>query len=96
MIRVCIYKKNRGLGACEGPVTKIKVANKATLAWRGLHELAERLKPIGEEPGVCKAHEKRGEENGYLLDEETATSAQPAMPRKRSLKPAPSADKTVI
>jgi hypothetical protein len=68
MIAVCIYQRNRGLGKCVGPVSKVKAASKQTIAWRGLHDLQERLKPAGEEPGVCTAHETRAGENGYLLD----------------------------
>jgi hypothetical protein len=68
MIAVCIYQKNRGLGKCVGPVSKVKVASKQTIAWKGLHDLQERLKPVGEEPGVCTAHETRAGENGYILD----------------------------
>ncbi len=67
MIGMCIYKTNRGLGACVGPVSKVRVASKRTAAWKGLNDLAERLKESGEEPGVCKSHEKRAGENGYLL-----------------------------
>jgi hypothetical protein len=67
MIGMCIYVGNRGLGVCAGPVSKVKVASKRTAAWKGLNDLTERLKETGEEPGVCRAHEKRAEENGYLL-----------------------------
>lgn len=67
MTGMCIYESNRGLGACSGPIAKVKVANKRTVAWKGLNDLAERLKEAGEEPGVCKAHEKRAGENGYVL-----------------------------
>ena len=67
MTGMCIYKRNQGLGACVGPISKVKVASKRTVAWKGLNDLAERLKEVGEEPGVCKAHEKRAEENGYVL-----------------------------
>ena len=67
MTGMCIYKGNRGLGACAGPVSKVRVASKRTAAWKGLNDLTERLKDGGEEPGVCKAHEKRAGENGYLL-----------------------------
>ena len=67
MTGMCIYKRNQGLGACVGPISKVKVASKRTAAWKGLNDLAERLKEVGEEPGVCKAHEKRAEENGFLL-----------------------------
>ena len=88
MIGVCIYKKNRGLGVCVGPVAKIKVACKTSQAWRGLRDLAERMKPTGEEPGVCKAHEKRGEENGYLLDVQTAAPIPKPTAGKRSPRPA--------
>ncbi len=63
---VCIYESNAGLGACDGPIEKIRVASKRRLEWKGLEALKERLAPVGEEPGVCKAHEKRAEENGYL------------------------------
>jgi hypothetical protein len=68
MIAVCIYQRNRGLGKCVGPVSKVKVASKQTIAWKGLRDLQERLKSVGEEPGVCTAHETRAGENGYLLD----------------------------
>jgi len=67
MTGMCIYKGNRGLGACAGLVSKVKVASKRTAAWKGLNDLAERLKDAGEEPGVCKVHEKHAGENGYLL-----------------------------
>jgi hypothetical protein len=89
MTGVCIYKRNRGLGACVGPVSRIKVACKTTLAWKGLRDLAERLKTVGEEPGVCKAHEKRGGENGYLLDLGPAAPAQKSPTGKRGPRPAP-------
>jgi hypothetical protein len=72
MIAVCIYQRNRGLGKCVGPVSRVKVASKQTIAWKGLHDLRERLEPTGEEPGVCKAHETRAGENGYILDVATA------------------------
>ncbi len=68
---MCIYEGNTGLGACEGPIEKVRVASKRSLEWKGLEALRERLAPSGEEPGVCKAHEKRAEENGYTLGEET-------------------------
>ncbi len=90
MIRVCIYNKNRGLGACVGPVSRIKVAAKRTRAWQGLHDLAERLKTEDEEPGVCKAHEQRGAENGYLVDTETTAPVAPLTASKRKSSPAPS------
>ena len=80
MTGMCIYEGNRGLGACAGPVAKVKVANKRTTAWKGLQALAERLKETGEEPGVCKVHEQRAEENGYLLAPEVEAPA----PRKRT------------
>jgi len=78
MIAVCIYQRNRGLGKCVGPVSRVKVASRQLTAWRGLHHLAERLKAAGEEPGVCQAHEQRAGENGYLLDVATAA------PQKRT------------
>ena len=68
MTGMCIYENNRGLGACSGPVAKLKVTNKRSAAWKGLNDLAERLKEGGEEPGVCQVHEKRAGENGYVLD----------------------------
>ncbi len=71
VITICIYQRNRGLGKCVGPVSRVKVARKQMPAWQGLQDLAERLKATGEEPGVCKAHEKRAGENGYLVDMET-------------------------
>jgi hypothetical protein len=43
MTGMCIYKGNRGLGACAGPVSKVKVASKRTAAWKGLNDLTERL-----------------------------------------------------
>jgi hypothetical protein len=67
MIGMCIYEGNRGLGVCVGSVSKVKVASKRTAAWKGLNDLTERLKETGEEPGVCEAHEKRAEQNGFLL-----------------------------
>ncbi|OGB94367.1 MAG: hypothetical protein A2Z31_00200 [candidate division NC10 bacterium RBG_16_65_8] len=67
MIGMCIYEGNRGLGECVGPVSKVKVASKRTAAWKGLNDLTERLKETGEEPGVCNAHEKRAQQNGFLL-----------------------------
>jgi hypothetical protein len=67
MIPVCIYQNNHGLGPCGGPVCRITVVSKTTVAWRGLHELAERLQATGEAPGVYRAHEDRAEANGYLL-----------------------------
>jgi len=67
MTEMCIYQGNRGLGACAGRISKVRVASKRTAAWKGLNDLTERLKTAGEEPGVCKAHEKRAEENGYVL-----------------------------
>ena len=68
MTGMCIYGNNRGLGACSGSVAKLKVTNKRSAAWKGLSDLAERLKEAGEEPGVCQVHEKRAGENGYVLD----------------------------
>ncbi len=70
MTGICIYRNNRGLGACLGPVEKVKVANKRSAPWKGLNDLTERLKEEGEAPGVCKAHEKRAGENGYVLASE--------------------------
>ncbi len=83
MIRVCIYQKNRGLGACVGPVSRIKVTDKKTRAWKGLHDLAERLKAEDEEPGVCTAHAQRGADNGYVLDLETTAPAGQLPAKKR-------------
>lgn len=80
MVGICIYEGNRGLGACAGPVLKVKVASKRTLAWKGLNDLTERLKEMGEEPGVCQAHEERARENGYLL----AVDEAPRKTRKSS------------
>jgi hypothetical protein len=71
---MCIYEGNRGLGPCGGPVEKITVANKRTLEWKGLDGLKKRLEKSGEEPGVCRAHEKRAEENGYSLEGENSTT----------------------
>ena len=67
MTGICIYRNNRGLGACSGPVEKVKVANKRSAPWKGLNDLTERLKEEGEAPGVCKVHEQRAGENGYVL-----------------------------
>jgi hypothetical protein len=78
MTGMCIYKGNRGLGACAGPVSKVRVASKRTAAWKGLNDLTERLKDGGEEPGVCKAHEKRAGENGYLLAVEAPATRKSA------------------
>jgi hypothetical protein len=79
MIGVCIYVGNHGLGPCEGPVSRLTVANKRSLAWKGLHDLAERLKDEGEEPGVCTAHEARATANGYVVAPEgpAATAVTP-------------------
>ena len=79
---ICIYEGNAGLGACDGPIEKVRVVSKRRLEWKGLEALKERLAPGGEEPGVCKAHEKRAEENGYLHGEEV----QPPPKKKRSTK----------
>ncbi len=92
MIAVCIYKRNRGLGKCAGAVTKVKVARKTTMAWRGLHDLAERLKAVGEEPGVCQAHEKRAGENGYLLEVTPQASAGGEDGSPKAAPPTKSAD----
>lgn len=81
MIALCIYQRNRGLGKCVGPVSKVKVAKKHMPAWQGLQDLAERLRGAGEEPGVCKAHEARAAENGYVLD------IEPAVPAARTRRP---------
>lgn len=90
MTGICIYEGNRGLGACEGPVSKVKVASKRTSAWKGLNDLTERLKDTGEEPGVCKAHEKRAGENGYILALEEAPRKAKA-PRRPAAVKGPSA-----
>jgi hypothetical protein len=87
MTGICIYEGNRGLGACEGPVSKVKVTSKRTPAWKGLNALTERLKDTGEEPGVCKAHEKRAGENGYVLALDEA-------PRKTKATRKPAAEKS--
>jgi hypothetical protein len=71
---MCIYERNRGLGDCAGPIEKIWVANKRSPEWKGLEGLKERLQKSGEEPGVCKAHEKRAAENGFILEGETRTT----------------------
>jgi len=82
MIPVCIYQNNHGLGLCGGPVCRITVVSKTTVAWRGLHELAERLQATGEAPGVCKAHEDRAEANSYLLGlEGPVPSTRPRRPQ---------------
>ena len=74
MKEMCIYERNRGLGNCAGQIEKIRVANKRSHEWKGLESLKERLQKSGEEPGVCKAHEKRAEENGFLLEGEIRTT----------------------
>ncbi len=89
MIIVCIYARNRGLGKCVGPVTKVKVARKQTTAWQGLHDLAERLKARDEEPGVCHAHEQRAGENGFLLDLATPLLEKSVRRGGRDLEAAP-------
>jgi hypothetical protein len=96
MIGMCIYEGNRGLGPCEGAVSRLTVANKRSIAWKGLSELAERLKEGGEQPGVCKAHEARAAANGYVLaPDESATPKAPTGARKvrSAAKPAPRAAK---
>ena len=67
---MCIYEKNTGLGECAGPIEKVKAAIKRSAEWKGLEGLKARLEKSGEEPGVCKAHEKRAEENGFVREEE--------------------------
>jgi hypothetical protein len=42
-------------------------------AWKGLEGLKARLEKSGEAPGVCNAHEKQAQENGYILGEATST-----------------------
>lgn len=74
MKEMCIYERNRGLGNCAGQIEKIRVANKRSSEWKGLEGLKERLQKSGEEPGVCKAHEKRAGENGYILEGEARTT----------------------
>lgn len=94
MIGVCIYVGNHGLGPCAGAVSRLTVANKRSIAWKGLSGLAERLKDAGEQPGVCKAHEGRATANGYVLapDEPPATQAATSGRKVRSAaKPAPRA-----
>ena len=86
MTGMCIYEGNRGLGPCEGPVVRLRAASKRTTAWKGLEALAERLKESGEVPGVCKVHEHRAEENGYLLVVDTPE------PRKRAARKAVAAE----
>ena len=69
-------------GPSWGPVCRITVVSKTTVAWRGLHELAERLQATGEAPGVCKAHEDRAEANSYLLGlEAPVPSTRPRRPQ---------------
>ncbi len=80
MTPLCIYQHNQGLGPCGGPVCRITVASKATRAWRGLHDLADRLAPSGEAPGVCQAHAPRAEANGFLIGVEAP--APPPRPRR--------------
>ncbi len=84
MVLVCIYESNRGLGPCEGPVSRITVTSNKTMAYRGLRDLADRLVPSGEAPGVCQAHASRAEENGYLIGGEAASPP----PRRRQSKSA--------
>ena len=90
MIRVCIYQNNRGLGPCGGPVSQITVLSNKTMAWRGLQDLADRLQPSGEAPGVCQAHTPRAEANGYLVGLEAP--APPPRPRRT---PSPRSPKSV-
>ncbi len=95
MIPVCIYQDNRGLGPCAGPVSPIRVAQPRTLAWTGLQDLAERLEPDGEAPGVCQAHQPRAEANGYVVGRETpAPSPRPRPARTPKARTAPKPAKT--
>ena len=73
MKAICMYEGNRGLGDCAGPIEKIRVANKRSQEWKGLEGLKERLEESGEEPGVCMVHERRAQDNGYLLGEAPQT-----------------------
>ncbi len=82
MVPVCIYAQNRGLGPCEGSVAPIRVASPRTIAWTGLHALAERLQPSGEEPGVCQAHQSYAESKGYLIGREAPTRRPASGPRR--------------
>jgi len=74
MKEMCIYERNRGLGICAGRIEKIRVAKKRSPEWKGLEGLKERLGKSGEVPGVCKAHEQRAGENGFILEGETRTT----------------------
>lgn len=74
MTDICIYAENHGLGPCAGPVSRVRVANKRAVAWRGLNDLAERLQELGEAPGVCQAHEPRARTNGFLVGVEPEPS----------------------
>ncbi len=74
MKEMCIYESNRGLGECAGQIEKIRVANKRSPEWKGLEGLKERLQKSGEVPGVCKAHEKRAGENGFIPEGEARTT----------------------
>jgi hypothetical protein len=73
MKAICMYENNRGLGDCAGPIEKVRVANKRSPEWKGLEGLRERLVASSEEPGVCMAHERRAEDNGYLRGEAPET-----------------------
>jgi len=69
MKNMCIYERNQGLGKCAGPIETVRVENKRSPEWRGLEGLKARLKPTGEAPGVCAAHQERAAANGYLQGE---------------------------
>jgi hypothetical protein len=69
MKAICLYETNRGLGDCADPIEKVRVARKRSPEWQGREGLKERLEKSGGAPGVCKAHEERAQENGYLLGE---------------------------
>ncbi len=87
IIAICLYKRNQGLGACVGPVSRVKAASAVSTAAKGLRELAERLAVSGEAPGVCTAHEQRAAENGFVLDvspPEAATEKKPRAPARKA------------
>ncbi len=84
MTIICIYHTNRGLGACVGPVGRVKVAGRTTLKAQALLALAERLEATDEAPGVCTAHRQRAADNGYLLDQASLLRTRPTPGPKRS------------
>ncbi len=83
MKSICIYERNRGLGKCAGPIDPLRVENRRSSEWRGLEGLKARLKPSGEVPGVCAAHQERAAANGYLHGEAPLPVPDPAAEKAR-------------